>query len=98
MKRQRVPLRRCVACGQVRPKKELVRVVRTPEGQVMVDGSRSGKLPGRGAYLCPELSCLERAIDSRALERSLECEISSQARAALMERFGTGAGGKELST
>lgn len=65
---KKVPTRQCVGCREHKPKRELVRVVRTPEGQVTLD--RSGKMNGRGAYLCRSKECLQRAMKARALERA----------------------------
>ncbi len=69
MKVRKVPMRTCVACRTTRPKRELVRVVRTPAGELLID--RKGKVSGRGAYVCPEASCAEAAVKRRALERAL---------------------------
>ena len=66
-------MRMCVSCREMQPKKELVRVVRTPEGAVILD--TTGRANGRGAYLCKKSACLEKAIKSRALERALETKI-----------------------
>ncbi|MBS6511488.1 MAG: YlxR family protein [Clostridiales bacterium] len=66
----------CVACRQGKPKKELIRIVRNKEGSVGVD--LTGKAQGRGAYLCPSVQCLEKAIKSRALQRALECELTEE--------------------
>lgn len=63
-------MRTCVACRTNRPKRELVRVVRTVEGSLVVD--RRGKVSGRGAYLCPSLDCVNRALQAHTLERALE--------------------------
>lgn len=63
----------CVGCREMKPKKELIRVVRQPSGQVMLD--RTGKAAGRGAYVCPDSACLEKARKSRVLERTLEASI-----------------------
>jgi predicted RNA-binding protein YlxR (DUF448 family) len=68
-----VPQRQCVACRQVRPKRELIRVVRTPGGDVRVD--RTGKISGRGAYVCPSGDCADRALRERQLEHALEVTI-----------------------
>ena len=76
MKARKEPVRMCAGCREGRPKKELVRVVRSPEGEVSVD--LTGKKSGRGAYICPSAECLTRARKSRALERSLECAISDE--------------------
>lgn len=69
-------LRQCMGCREMKPKKELVRVVRSPEGEVSLD--LRGKKPGRGAYVCPNGDCLKKAIKSRALERALEVKIEAE--------------------
>ena len=66
-------MRMCVGCREMKPKKELIRVVRQPSGQVMLD--RTGKAAGRGAYVCPDSACLEKARKSKVLERTLEATI-----------------------
>ncbi|HEV2356637.1 MAG TPA: YlxR family protein [bacterium] len=66
---RRVPQRQCVACGQVRPKRELVRIVRTPAGDVRVDAT--GKVSGRGAYVCPDDACVDRAVRGGRLAGAL---------------------------
>ena len=76
MKQIKVPVRMCIACRQARPKKELIRVVRNKDGVVSVDST--GKASGRGAYLCPDVACLEKAQKSKALSRALECELTEQ--------------------
>ena len=73
MQTKRVPLRMCTGCGEMKPKKELVRVVKPPEGDICID--RTGKKAGRGAYVCPNSECLKRARKSRALERALDTAI-----------------------
>lgn len=73
MRPRRVPLRTCVGCKTVRPKKELTRIVRDPQGQLHVDPT--GKQSGRGAYICPSPSCLEAAVKAKRLERALERPI-----------------------
>ena len=73
---KKVPMRMCVACREMKPKKELIRVVRTPEGHVQLDFS--GKLSGRGAYICPKAECLKKAQKSKALDRSLEITIPDE--------------------
>ena len=65
---KKIPMRRCVGCRVSRPKRELIRVVCSAEGRVELD--TTGRLPGRGAYVCPSAACLEKAIKSRALERA----------------------------
>ena len=83
----------CVACRQMRPKKELVRVVRTPEGAVLMD--KTGRANGRGAYLCPDAACLNRAVKTRALDRALETSIDAATLASLQEEL---AGGTDEKT
>ena len=68
-----IPMRQCMGCRVRRAKRELLRVVRMPDGNVSLDFS--GKLTGRGAYICPDPECLKKARKSRALDRSLEVEI-----------------------
>ena len=70
---RRVPQRTCVTCGRVRPKRELVRVVRTPGGEIKVD--LTGKVSGRGAYVCPEPPCAERAVKEGRLRHALEVPV-----------------------
>lgn len=70
---KKIPMRQCVGCREMKPKKELIRVVRSPEGAVSLDFR--GKLPGRGAYVCPEEACLARARKSKALERAFETAL-----------------------
>ncbi|MGH2447659.1 MAG: RNase P modulator RnpM [Chloroflexota bacterium] len=80
-----VPLRSCVACRETKPKRELVRVVRPPEGEepiVRVD--RTGKMNGRGAYLCPAIECWEAAQKKRALNRALQTTLSAENWAELL--------------
>lgn len=73
MKPRKIPQRQCVGCREMKNKKDLIRVVRSPEGSVSLDFS--GKLPGRGAYVCKSAECLKKARKSRALERAFSAEI-----------------------
>ncbi len=73
---KKIPQRQCMGCRERKEKRQLIRVVRTPEGQVQLDFS--GKLSGRGAYLCPDPECLKKAQRSKALERSLEVPIPQE--------------------
>ena len=68
-----VPMRKCTGCNEMKPKKELVRVVRSPEGEVSLD--LTGKKPGRGAYVCRDAACLSKARKAGRLERAFSCEI-----------------------
>ena len=70
---KKIPQRQCMGCRERKNKREMIRVVRSPEGNVSLDFG--GKAPGRGAYLCPDVECLERALRSKALDRSLEVAI-----------------------
>ena len=67
------PLRKCAGCGLMKGKKELVRIVKTEDGTVRID--QTGRLNGRGVYLCRDTGCLQKARKSRALERSLKCAV-----------------------
>ena len=80
---KKVPMRMCVACREMKPKKELVRVVRTPEGEIVPD--ETGRKNGRGAYLCRSEACFSRAVKTRALERALEQPLSEEAVAYLRQ-------------
>lgn len=73
---KKIPMRMCVACREMQPKKDLLRIVRTPEGAIEID--RSGRMNGRGAYLCGRRECLEKAIKTRALERALDQKIDEE--------------------
>ena len=73
MLKRKIPLRKCMGCNEMKPKKELVRVVRSPEGEISLD--IKGHKPGRGAYVCHDLACLTKARKSRRFERVLECQI-----------------------
>ena len=73
MKTRKVPMRMCVGCRVMKPKKELLRVVRQAEGSIHFD--TTGKAAGRGAYICPQKACLEKAMKAKLLERALECRI-----------------------
>jgi len=71
-----IPQRTCVACGRVQPKRELIRLVRTHDAGVQVD--ESGKLPGRGAYLCRRVECWEMALRGGALDRALKTALNAE--------------------
>jgi len=80
------PQRSCVGCRTVRAKRELIRVVRTPTGEVVLDEGR-GKLPGRGAYVCVDRECLRRALRSKALERALKQPVPDEVVEQLSRRL-----------
>ncbi len=73
MIKKKIPMRQCTGCGEMKTKKELIRVIKTPENEIVIDFS--GKKNGRGAYLCDSLDCLKKARKSRAIERSLKTTI-----------------------
>ena len=85
---KKIPMRQCLGCREMKPKKELIRVVRSPEGTLSLDFR--GKAPGRGAYLCPDSACLKKAQKSKALSRSLDCEIPPEIYDALLARMEAG--------
>ena len=73
---KRIPIRRCTGCGEHFPKGDLVRVLRTPEGEIVLD--LVGKKSGRGAYICKKAECLKRARKSRRIEQALECSVPDE--------------------
>ncbi len=73
---KKIPMRLCTGCGVSKPKKELIRILRTPEEDIIVD--TTGKKNGRGAYICCSVDCLKKAIKSKGLERSLKVEIPKE--------------------
>ena len=88
---KKIPMRQCVGCREMKPKKELIRVVRSPEGAISLDFR--GKAPGRGAYLCPDPACLKRAVKSKALERAFEIPIPQEIYDNLLEKMEEGGHG-----
>ena len=85
MKTRKIPMRMCVGCREMKEKRSLLRVVKSPEGAISFD--RVGKAPGRGAYVCKSKACLERAAKARQLERALETRIDEAVFAQLMEEI-----------
>ena len=88
MQHKKIPQRQCMGCRERKEKRELIRVVRSPEGAVNLDFR--GKAPGRGAYSCPDMACLKKAIRSKALERSLEVAIPDEIYARLEQEMEEG--------
>ena len=70
---KKIPMRKCTGCGTVRPKKELIRVLKTPEGEIKID--KTGRANGRGAYICDNVECLEKAKKTGGLARSLSASV-----------------------
>ena len=85
---KKIPVRQCLGCREHKPKPELIRVVRSPEGEVSLDFK--GKKPGRGAYVCPDPTCLQKARKSRALERAFSAPLPDAVWAALEEQMKAG--------
>ncbi len=78
---KKIPMRQCVGCREMKNKREMIRVVRSPEGEISLDFR--GKKPGRGAYVCPSRECLAKAIKSKALSRALDVAIPQEVYEAL---------------
>ena len=85
-----IPIRQCMGCREQKPKKELIRVVRSPQGEISLDFR--GKSPGRGAYVCRDAACLKKAMKSRALERSLSAAIPPEVYDRLLAEMEAGDG------
>ena len=85
---KKIPMRQCLGCREMKPKKELIRVVRSPEGTISLDFR--GKANGRGAYVCPDPACLKRAIRAHALERALDTAIPEEVYALLQAQMEAG--------
>ena len=88
---KKIPMRQCLGCREMKPKGELIRVVRAPEGEISLDFR--GKKPGRGAYLCPDPDCLARARKGRAIERAFSAQVEPEVYAALEAQMKAGEGG-----
>ena len=76
MKTRKTPLRMCLGCSEMKPKKELVRVVKSKEGEISLD--LTGKKPGRGAYICKSAECFSKARKSRRFEKTFSCKIDEE--------------------
>ncbi|MBQ4465171.1 MAG: YlxR family protein [Oscillospiraceae bacterium] len=76
MTQKKIPMRQCIGCGEMFPKRDLIRVVKPKEGEISLDFT--GKLAGRGAYLCRKAECLKLAQKSRRLEKSFSCRVSPE--------------------
>lgn len=96
MKQKKIPLRKCTGCGEMKPKYELVRVVKAPDvkdeqgefvcaGEVSLD--LTGKKPGRGAYVCKSTDCLEKAIKAKRVERAFSCKIPEEIYTAMQQEM-----------
>ena len=78
---KKIPLRRCLGCFESKPKKELYRIVKTKEGEILLD--KTGKLNGRGAYICKSKECLQKAIKMKKIEKEFDTKISDEIYAEL---------------
>ena len=88
LKQRKIPTRRCTGCGEHFAKNELIRVLRTPEGEIVID--LLGKKSGRGAYICKKLDCFRKARKQRRLEASLECKIPDEVYCRLESELAVG--------
>ncbi len=89
MSEKKIPLRQCIGCGEMKSKKEMLRVLKTVQGDILIDAT--GRKNGRGAYLCPSRECLKKAVKSRGLDRSFKMAIPKEVYEALekeMEELG----------
>ena len=76
MAMKKIPLRQCIGCGEMKNKMEMIRVIKTPEGEILLDAT--GRKNGRGAYLCPSGECLKKAVKNKGLERSFKMAIPKE--------------------
>lgn len=89
MSMKKVPLRQCIGCGEMKSKKEMIRVIKTVDEEILLDAT--GRKNGRGAYLCPSMECMKKAVKSKGLERSFKMAIPKEVYDALekeMEALG----------
>ena len=82
---KKIPMRKCVGCNEMKEKKELIRVLKTPEDEIILD--TTGRANGRGAYICNSADCLAKAIKNKGLERSLKSQIPEDVSARLKEEL-----------
>ncbi|CDZ25156.1 hypothetical protein CCDG5_2076 [[Clostridium] cellulosi] len=85
MRKRKVPLRMCTGCGEMKPKKELVRIVKNAEGEISLDVT--GKKPGRGAYICKNPDCLKKAKKQKRLEKAFGCALPDELYSRLEEEL-----------
>lgn len=85
MKVKKIPQRKCVGCGEMKSKKELIRIVRSPEGDISLD--LTGKKAGRGAYVCPDKECITKAYKGHRLEKALEKQVNDDVYKKLLEEL-----------
>ena len=83
---KKIPLRQCIGCGEMKSKKEMIRVLKTTEDEIVIDAT--GRKYGRGAYICPSMECFKKAVKSKGLERSLKMAIPKEVYEALEKEMG----------
>ena len=88
MQMRKVPMRMCTGCGQMKPKRELVRVVKSQDGEIALD--LTGKTAGRGAYVCRDIECLQKARKARRLEKAFSCRIPDEVYDRMEEELQSG--------
>ncbi|MBQ6168851.1 MULTISPECIES: RNase P modulator RnpM [Ruminococcus] len=88
MKPRKIPMRMCLGCGEMKPKMELIRVVKSPEGDISLDFK--GKAAGRGAYICRSTECLEKARKARRFEKSFSCRIEESVYEVMLSELSEG--------
>ncbi len=89
MSTRKVPLRQCIGCGEMKSKKEMIRILRTESGEITLDAT--GRKNGRGAYLCPDMECFRKAVKNRGIERSFKMPVPKEVYGILekeMEQLG----------
>ncbi len=86
MSTKKIPQRQCIGCGEMKSKKEMIRVLKTPEGEFTLDAT--GRKNGRGAYLCPTLECFRKAVKGKGLERSFKMAIPKEVYETLEKEMG----------
>lgn len=86
MKPKKIPMRMCLGCGEMKPKKELIRAVRSPEGDISLDFT--GKKSGRGAYICRSTECFEKARKGRKFEKNFSCRIEEDIYEVMLDELG----------
>lgn len=86
MTNKKIPMRQCIGCGEMKAKKEMTRIIKTAEGEIKLDGT--GRMNGRGAYICPRGECLQKAIKSKGLERSFKMPIPKEVYDMLEKEMG----------
>lgn len=90
MKEKKIPQRMCISCKEMKDKKQLIRIVKNPEGEISLDFT--GKKNGRGAYICPSEDCVKKCVKSRLINKAFKCEIDRQVYDKILGDFLSGKG------